>query len=174
MHYNYRNGSELSVSSNGELIWPAQPLNAFSLRDTRTKNAIDLNWLKKHWTLVYLAGDDCGDRCGQTIYHMRQIHIALGKEAHRVQRLVVAHDTSSIEAFIDTQYPSLNLVSGDADNLLGLSSQFETAVRNMPVRKDSLYLIDPLGNLMMRFPIDTNPKGILKDIKRALRASRIG
>ncbi len=173
-HSLYRDSGELSTSSYGELILPAVPLTAFSLRDSRTQTPVDLSWLKRHWTLVYLVDDDCAEVCQQNIYHMRQIHAALGKEAHRVQRLAVVRDVPPVIAFIGTEYPNLSVSTGDVDSLAVFSRQLETAVSGLPVQQNSLYLIDPLGNLMMRFPADINPKGILKDIKRALRASRIG
>ena len=43
-----------------------------------------------------------------------------------------------------------------------------------PIKSGYIYISDPLGNLMMSYPADINPKGILKDLKKLLRASRIG
>jgi cytochrome oxidase Cu insertion factor (SCO1/SenC/PrrC family) len=174
MYQQNRGGEVPELSSNGELIWPAVPLSPFSLHDARTTDTIDLDWVKNRWTLVYLSGDRCDAVCTQNIYHMRQIHIALGKEAHRVQRLAISDRPDSIATFIGDDYPRLNLASGSASDLKALYGQFHQAVREMPVQVESLFLVDPLGNLMMRFSPDLDPGGILKDIKRALRASQIG
>jgi len=40
--------------------------------------------------------------------------------------------------------------------------------------QNAIYLVDPLGNLMMRFPPDLEPKSLLKDLKHLLKVSRIG
>ena len=174
MYKQNRGGEVPELSSNGELIWPAVPLLPFSLHDTRTTGTINFKWLKIRWTLVYLSGERCGEVCNQNIYHMRQIHIALGKEAHRVQRLAVSGEPDGIATFIGDDYPRLTLASGSEADLNALYGQFNQAVRAMPAQVDSMYLVDPLGNLMMRFSPDLDPRGILKDIKRALRASQIG
>ena len=174
MYYQYRDSTELTTSSNGELILPAVPLAPFDLQDRRDGQTIDLDWLKKQWTLVYLGHGECAEICERNLYHMRQIHVALAKEAHRVQRLVVSDDTVSIVAFIGDQYPGIVLADGSGENLAAVYRQFAVAVRDKPVQRDSLYLIDPLGNLVIRFSPDLDPRGILKDIKRVLRASRIG
>jgi len=174
MYKHYSGGAETTVSSNGELIWPAIPLESFSLRDARTQKSVNLEWLKQSWTLVYLSRGPCEKVCKQNIYHLRQIHVGLGKEAHRVQRLAVSGQPGHIEAFLGEQYPRLTLATGAENDLDGLYGQFDQAVREMPLRTESMYLVDPLGNLMMRFPSDLDPKGILKDLRRALRASGIG
>ena len=172
-YYGYRNDADLAVSSNGELIHPAVPLTPFNLQGQRDGQTIDLDWLKKRWTLVYLGRGECAEVCEQNLYHMRQIHIALGKEAYRMQPLAVSDNTAGISAFIGDQYPGLTLAGGGEDSV-GVYYQFAVAVHGMPVQRDSLYLIDPLGNLIMRFSPDLDPRGILKDIKRVLRASRVG
>ena len=169
-----REDGDVTLSSNGELIWPAVPLEDFSIDDSRNDETVDLGWLKQRWTLAYFPSGACGEVCEKNIYHMRQIHTALGKEAHRLQRLAVAGDVDSVGASVGNEYPGLLLVNGatsGADQLIG---QFDSALREMPKQQDSMYLIDPLGNLMMRFSPDLDPKGVLKDIKRALRASQIG
>ena len=176
MHQQYREGNNtLEVATNGELVWPAVPLNDFSLSEARgERRAVNLDWMKDRWTLVYPAPGECDEVCRQNTYHMRQIHVSLGKEAHRVQRLLVTEQPAMVESYLGSEYPKLMLSSGSSTDIKSLTGQLEAATSALPAQNDSMYLVDPHGNIMMRFSPDQDPKGILKDIKRALKASRIG
>ena len=55
-----------------------------------------------------------------------------------------------------------------------LLRKFEIGNGDLPIEAQRLYIIDPLGNLMMSYPPDINPRGIMKDLKKLLKFSRIG
>ena len=76
------------------------------------------------------------------------------------------------EQFIN--YPGQQVISNSAtdSNLLLDNFRLDDAVN--PIKAGRIYISDPLGNLMISYPADINPKGILKDLKKLLRASRIG
>ena len=168
----YQSGTRFEISTHGELISPAVPIEDFKLSAVREQTTIDRAWLEESWTLVYFAGRVCGAVCEQNIYHMRQIHISLGKRSHRLQRLAVVGDVPAMLEFLGDEYP--HLIVAEASGPDQLANQVGAAVASMPRLDDAMYLIDPFGNLMMRFSPEADPKGVLSDIKRALKASRIG
>ena len=175
MYVYYRDGGDLETSNHGELVWPAIPLKAFIHADMRNANRIiNLAALGGRWTLVYPQLGDCTEVCQQNTYHMRQIHRSLGKEAHRLQRLLLSNPESGVLEFIVDNYPRLWVANIHSSGGIDLPSQLTAAAKALAPRQDSFYLVDPLGNVMMRFSSQQNPKGVLKDIKKALRASRIG
>ena len=71
------------------------------------------------------------------------------------------------------EHPGLQVVKPDTDMLQGFLTQFRISNDDAAV-EGRVYLVDPLGNLMMRYPVDAKPKGILKDILRLLKTSWIG
>ena len=119
--------------------------------------------LRGRWVLVASGGADCQAQCRRQLYAMRQARTMQGKEQDRVVRawLVVGDATPS--AALLAQHPELVVVRV-ADTLLA----------KLPGGMDALYLIDPLGNLVLRYPADPDIKGIARDLTRLLAASRIG
>ena len=101
---------------------------------------------------------------------MRQIWISLGREANRLQRLLLIADAEQKQELTEflTAYPQTNVIV-DADGQL--LRQIE-AVRH--AAEPAIMLVDPLGNLMMSFPQSMDPRDILKDLKKLLKISQIG
>lgn len=163
--------NEVQIRSNGELISPAVPLTAFTLRDDEGQ-PFTLDSLHGHWTMVYFAPERCDEACRQQVYYMRQVRTSLHKEMHRVSRLMLSPKPSGLDNAWREEYPEMVVLSGD--ELAALAAQFEAAQTSMSVLDGAIYLVDPLGNLMMRFPPDLDPSLMLKDIKHLLRVSRIG
>jgi cytochrome oxidase Cu insertion factor (SCO1/SenC/PrrC family) len=107
---------------------------------------------------------------------MRQVRIALGKDTDRVQRLFVMvnpENTRSVRDLLD-QHQGIVWATGNDDQMQGLVGQIKQATAGMPAVAEAIYLVDPLGNLMLRFPPDLDPRSMLKDLKRLLKVSRIG
>ena len=124
--------------------------------------------------MIYVA-ELCDDICMQNVYRMRQIHMGMGKHSLRVQKVLFLIDQdldelSSLLANYKGQQV-INTNSVDTDILL---EKFRIeGVKDLP-RFQRIYISDPLGNLMISYPPNINPKGILKDLKKLLRTSRIG
>jgi len=160
-------------ASHGELIVPPRPLEDMVLKGLVDPEAT--GHLHGKWTLVSLQQGVCNRPCLEQLYKMRQIRLATGKYARRVQRLLVVDGPFSvpggkrrIEAFQG------QLIYERVEDRGALMKVFETKAGGDPMEENSLYLIDPLGNLMMRYAPGTEPTGIIKDLKRLLRYSRIG
>lgn len=142
----------------GELLLPPQ-----ELQDAQLQTADSSDWSQleanKRWLVVYLAQPECLADCVEATHLLRQIHVALGKEAHRVTRLMVNQQgQDKIQMAVD--YPAL--------------IQLESLVPSTFVKGAGIYLVDPLGNIMMHYDFDFVGKELLKDLKKLLKNSNIG
>lgn len=166
-------GESAGNRANGELVAPARPLAEFEQTALEGATVAALADIKDQWTVVYFHQGDCGELCQKTLYDSRQVHISLGKEMHRVRRLFVT-DTPLV-AEVSELHLQLQTSGLDASDK-GLMAQIREHVGAETFDADSeqLYLVDPLGNLMMRFPSELPQKLFLKDLKVLLKASRIG
>ncbi len=113
----------------------------------------------------------CDEECLRHLYDTRQVRIALDREMHRVQRVFIGDADCCDMTQLQAAHPDLIAIRAGTEDepLLALLPMLSTA-------RDSqrIYLIDPLGNLMMFYAPDARPKGMLEDMKRLLRLSSIG
>lgn len=125
--------------------------------------------LRGRWILVYAGASTCDEPCRQTLYYMRQVRTALGKEMDRVERVWLLTDAGRPDETLLKQHPGLHVIRAERSALL---AQLDASAGAGTAR--SVMTIDPLGNLMLRFPANPEPKRMLKDLERLLKASRIG
>ena len=164
-----RQGATWGMTNNGLLISPAQPLQEFSLGQVNDKK-IGINDVRGKWTLLYAPAMPCDKACKKNIFNMRQVWALLSKEAYRVQRILVLPDVSGIDdmtVFLNN-YERMH-VSADPNN--SLLKQLPTIAG---VEEPLIFLIDPIGNLMMAFPQSLDSAKILSDIKKLLKISQVG
>jgi hypothetical protein len=164
----------------GELIQPARPLPLVAL-PLWGSGTTDPNFLKHKWTFLYVLTGPCADHCRSRLYDTRQVRLALDRDMDRVQRVLIADPECCDAQFVREQHPDLITIRmGAADApLLALlkgsdSATLEPAADSTGARAPRVYLVDPLGNLMMSYPADAKAKGMLEDMKRLLRLSSIG
>jgi hypothetical protein len=121
--------------------------------------------LRGRWILAVSDAGACPEACVQKLILVRQVQLALGRNASRVARVYVVDDVTrpdaqtlkSFEGMIVAVTPTgLHLPPGAAND------------------RAHIYLVDPNGNVMMRWPSAAEPKGVLKDLQRLLKASQIG
>jgi hypothetical protein len=137
----------------GELIQP-RPLSGPPLDALRGK-----------WVLVAFDAAACDAYCERKLYLMRQVRAAQGKDAPRVER---------VWALTDTARPRAELL-GAIEGTQVVALKKAPALQGFPADAvDRIYVVDPLGNLMMSFPRDPDPSKMLKDLQRLLRLSQIG
>ncbi len=127
----------------------------------------NLDTLKGKWLMVHVGPAMCDARCARQLYLMRQTRIAQGKEQSRIERVWVLTGDGSPDPALLQEHPGL--VVWRADDAV-FSEQFPAA-RD---RSAHIYMVDPLGNLMLRFPAEVDPKRMMKDLKLLLKASQIG
>lgn len=158
----------------GELVQPPRPLPDMQLA-TLDGSRLQSADLRGKWTLVYLGSAECLTPCTKNLYKMRQVAAAQGKEAFRVRQLFVVTDTQALDVLRYTlkDYPGMQVAVGPADAVRQFAAQFGLPA-GAPGDRDRLFIVDPLGNLMMRYPADADPRGINKDLGLLLKASRVG
>jgi len=171
--------------NHGELIEPPRPIPALSLsritpadaRDTAQAGGGGSDLFKGKWTLLYLGPGSCTARCRTKLYETRQVRAAL-RQDDRVQRVFIAEGDCCDMEFLRNQHPDLITVRGTAEVaplLALLERDTDHAAAGGPAgASDRIYLIDPLGNLMMSYSADAPPKGMLEDLKRLLGLSHVG
>lgn len=165
-------GGQLGDTSRGQLIQPAVPLTEFSL--LQAGEPFNLDTVRGSWTMLYMPQGECADACKLNLYHMRQVRLALNHRMDRVQRAVLLESEGQLPEELLAEHLGLMAVIGSAQEQAVLRNQVESAESKMDSLDDAIYLIDPFGNLMLRFPPDLKPKSMLKDIKHLLKVSRIG
>jgi cytochrome oxidase Cu insertion factor (SCO1/SenC/PrrC family) len=173
--YNIKDLQPAGMTNYGELLSPARPLQPFTL-NLSDGSVLDVERLKGLWTLVSFTSGDCGPICQQNIYKMRQMRWSQGDQMNRVQRLLVFIDQTSMDklAAVVNDYPGMMVGSGSPQQARQLTSQFHIKGQPAAETGDNIYIIDPLGNLMMSYPRDADPRLMLKDLKRLLKFSRVG
>lgn len=165
-------GGQLGDTSRGQLIQPAVPLTEFAL--TQSGEPFNLDSVRGSWTMLYVLDGECSDACELNLYHMRQVRLALNHRMDRVQRAVLLQSEDQLSSVVREQHLGLMAVVGSSEEHAALVNQVKSAELSMDSLENAIYLIDPMGNLMLRFPPDLEPKSMLKDIKHLLKVSRIG
>lgn len=122
--------------------------------------------LKGKWVLVQFDSGVCAAACERKHYFMRQVRRAQGGEMGRVERLWVLTDAVQPSPALLAAIEGTVVARGGAS--LAASFPAERTVT------EHIYLVDPLGNLMMRFPPDPDPTRVIKDLKHLLKVSSFG
>jgi hypothetical protein len=122
--------------------------------------------------LLMVGPGACPDACQKQLFAMRQLRLMQGKEADRIERVWLITDKEPLDTLIIREYDGTHMLRADAATV---SSWLPADTGTTPA--DHLYMIDPLGHLMMRFPKDPQlqeVRKVYKDINKLLRASSVG
>jgi hypothetical protein len=161
----------LGHTNHGQLILPARPLPQISLPQVTPgpEAPAAASVLSGKWSLVYIGRGDCDADCRSTLYFMRQTHFGLANLVPRVQRVFLATANCCDREFLAREQP--NLITLDAQGGAGaaLLAQFPAEGRAA-----GIFVVDPRGNLMMRYDAHQDPKGLRDDLKKLLALSHIG
>jgi cytochrome oxidase Cu insertion factor (SCO1/SenC/PrrC family) len=162
------------ILSNGTLILPPLDLNKLPLYDTQNQK-ITLKKFGGDWVMLYVEPEKCNKLCIDTLYKMRQIRIRLGKDMDRVKRVILTYQgfrDNALNEYLKSLYKGtlhIQTPGSDLNNFLAKLPPHDRAIKT-----GHLYLVDPLGNVMMSYELSQKPKDIYSDMKRLLKASRIG
>jgi hypothetical protein len=152
----------------GELIDPPRPLPALNLA-TLDGQRFDPRSLHGQWLLVVVGPGDCTQACERRLFLQRQLREMLGRERERVDKLwLVTGDAPVLPALrraLEAAVPPAMLRADAAEVAAWLSPQGGRGV------DEHLYLVDPMGQWMLRFPPDPDPQKAKRDLDRLLRAS---
>jgi hypothetical protein len=120
--------------------------------------------LRGKWVLVTFDAAACGPACERKLYVVRQVRRAQAKEAERVERLWLLTDGGQPRAEL--------LAALDGGHVAAAAVELERAFPGRAT--EHIYLVDPLGNLMMRYPAAPDPSRMIKDLERLLKYSGFG
>ena len=121
------------------------------------------------WIMLQVGNADCTDACAKKLHDMRQLRLAQGKEMERVERVWLITDNKPLETMLIREYDGTHMLRANPEKVKAW-----LPVDEGTTMFDHIYMIDPLGNLMMRFPKDADPNKIKKDLNKLLKASAIG
>lgn len=145
--------------------YPMPALGSSALDGT----ALSLEAYKGKWLMLQVNDADCQDACRKRLYDMRQLRAAQGKEMERIERVWLITDDKPLDTVLMREYDGMRHLRVTRQAL-----QAWLPVEAGTVQADHIYLVDPLGNLMMRYPKDADPNKIKKDLIKLLKASSIG
>ena len=137
---------------------PGRPGNYGELVPPRPVPAAPFAELRGKWVLVSADAAACDAYCEKKLYFMRQVRRAQGKDMGRIERLWLVSGAGAPRAEL----------------LAAIEGTRVVALEDPAFSREHIYLVDPLGNLMLRFPRDPDPSRMIKDLQRLLRYSRIG
>ena len=161
--------------NHGTLVAPVRALPAFKAV-TGKGESIDETYLRGKWTFIYLAQGACDEPCVQQLFNIRQARLTQGKNIDRLQRLMLwktgAVDAQQ-QADLQAHFPGQGIVRLTGTELEQLAPVFRLDEHD-PFSARRIYLIDPLGNLMMYYEAGDEPRGIVKDLHRLLKYSGLG
>ncbi|MBA3593330.1 MAG: hypothetical protein H0W47_05975 [Polaromonas sp.] len=150
----------------GELVDPQRPLPALAAVSPEGQR-IELPALKGQWLLVSVAGGACDTVCQQHLYFQRQLRESLGREKDRLDRVWLVSDEAAIPSALNTALQGATVL-----RVAGLEQWLRPAEGHKLA--DHVYVVDPIGNWMMRFPANMDAAGAAqakRDLERLLRAS---
>ncbi len=174
----------------GELISPPRPLPAVNLPRVPLGMSVDarpggqqrlgvgpqreLSTLAPtlfhgNWTLVYIGDGTCDASCRQALHVMRQTRLALGTDMTRIARVFLVSGSCCARDYLAREHAGLVVLEATGARGARLLGEFPSEDRAY-----SLFVVDPLGNLMMRYDVRRSPGGLLLDLKKLLGLSSIG
>jgi len=160
-------------ASKGDLIDPARPLPAVAL-PTADGTTTSPDFLRGRWTMLYVGDGLCDDRCRKALYLTRQSRVALNKDMDRVQRVFLVTQRCCDRGFLAAEHPDLVVALVEDAAAAAVLEPFPP-YGGVPVAvAGRIYLVDPLGNLLMSYAPDAPDKALLTDLKKLLRLSHIG
>ncbi len=118
------------------------------------------------WAMVTIDSGECNEACQSKLYYMRQVRIIQHTEKDRVERLWLIDDNKTVSDELLEEYKGTLFINAK-------DSEFVKAIETEDKHRKHIYLVDFMGNLMMRFPEELDPKKMSEDIKRLLHVSQL-
>ncbi|WP_323029385.1 hypothetical protein [Castellaniella defragrans] len=156
----------------GQLIEPQRPIPGdLDLRDAQGR-PYDLNRLKGQWLLISTGPGACPESCVRGLFVLRNSHASQGKEVDRLERVWFITDDAPPAAVVGEAYAGTHVLRADPARLAAWLAP--EAADPAAILAQGLWIVDPLGHLMMRFPDAQQPEAVRDDIRTLLKNSRIG
>ena len=153
-------------TNKGELILPPALFAELNLREESIP--VELQQLEGRWGILVFGRASCDQSaCRGNLYKTRQVHIALGKESDRLVRLYVAPEPPVVTEELREEYPEVIWLHSSQDAVLKTMSTPEWP-------ENQFYIVDPLGNIMMKYLPEQAGGDLLNDLKKLMKVSKIG
>lgn len=164
------------TSAYGTLVTPQRPLppkGALNLT-TLEGEPFDLHSLDGKWILVTIDQGACPESCVKKLFTLRNSHASQGKNVLRLARVWIITDNAPVPDAVFDAYHGTTIVRADPRQVAAYFAPQATAANLTQALRDPMWIIDPFGHLMMKFPADADPIEVRDDIRKLLRNSRIG
>lgn len=153
----------------GTLMQPLREVGALSGTDLGGA-PVGLQQFGGKWLLLTGAGARCDAACEHRLYLLRQIRLTTGKDRDRVERVWVVEPGTEIPAQLLAAHEGLHVIRAAKGALAAAGFPAEGGA----TAEQHVWIVDPLGNLVLRYPVDLDPSRMKKDLLKLLKASRIG
>jgi cytochrome oxidase Cu insertion factor (SCO1/SenC/PrrC family) len=184
------NQSMLATSNKGRLVLPVLDVTELQLQDPSgapgylpfeviVEGVTPEDYEPRPWQLLYLGSPVCDAVCVDRLYFLRQMHTRLGRESDRVERVYVQVGAGQGELpqataqLLAEQHPGMKHLNADSallrEKLARTISEDEDAIAD-----HYIYVVDPVGNIMLYFTPDNTPEQILADLDKLLDQSSLG
>jgi hypothetical protein len=160
----------------GALVEPQRPMPAVSALPLTTLDGMpyDLNQLKGKWLLVSADEAACPDSCAKKLYVIRNTHAMTGKNVKRLNRVWFITDDAPVPEKVLDAYQGMIMLRVKPEDLEKFLSTTQGHASVQAALAEPIWIIDPLGNLILQYPKDPDPLKVRKDIGKLLHNSRIG
>lgn len=172
--------------NHGELIQPPRPLPQIELpritlagegsaasatagQPAREPAPSVPSLFRSNWTVVYIGDGSCDASCRSTLYVMRETRLALGTDMERLARVFLVTANCCAKDYLAREHAGITVLDATGAAGVRLLGRFPAGDR-----AHTLFVVDPMGNLMMRYDVRQDPRGLLVDLKRLLELSQIG
>lgn len=164
------------TSNYGALVEPQRPMpDAQALPLVSLDGQpFDLESLRGKWLLVSADSGACPESCVKKLFILRNSHASQGKNVERLARIWFLTDDVKVDSQILEAYKGTHMLRSDPAKLAAFLAPQASPADLEAALKAPMWIIDPLGNLMMQFPADADPISVRDDISKLIRNSRIG
>lgn len=171
--YLYQHPEWLGEPANqGNLIQPPVPIERQVLEPISGIASRPLEELRGRWVIIHPVADDCDPACRQVLQNTHKLRLLFNKDMPRVRRLLIVskQSTLSLEQLKVLAQKDLYLARASDEFLNSLARDIQKSA----LANGQVWLMDPLGNLMMWYDSGFDPYGLYHDLKRLLKVSRLG
>lgn len=162
----YEKRDSFGTVNYGHLILPPASINDLKLINYQPQ---------KKWLLLLFYPKICDQGCNKGLFYMRQIRLSMGKDMDRIERAIItdqkAPQDPSLEKLLNNQFFGTAHLLADQKQLNIVLSK---AVKSRLLTAGTLYVVDPLGNIILSYKPDADPNKVFKDLERLLKISQIG
>lgn len=156
-----------SRTNYGTLIEPQRPVPALSLANL-DGTAFDLQKLRGSWVFVMVDGGGCDTRCTGKLLMMRQQRTMTGKDRDRIERVWLISDQVPLPIVLMREYEGTHFIRGPPQPLWDFFAVPDASDARL---EDHIWVIDPRGNLMLRWPKNAEVNGVKRDVAKLLKVA---